>query len=74
LSGACAIGRRTTRHAGYRVSQQGRKLVEEILGPLKTVGLLRKTRYRGDRDVDWKFIFATAYNLVRIRTLTDHAP
>jgi len=54
------------------VSQQKRKLVEEIFGWLKTVGLLRKTRYRGTRRVDWIFTFAAAvYNLVRIRNLTS---
>jgi len=66
-----AIDGRTTRHAGYLVSQQKRKLVEEIFGWLKTVGLLRKTRHRGERRVDWIFTFAAAvYNLVRIRNLT----
>jgi len=69
-----AIDRRTTRHPGYLVSQQKRKLVEEIFGWLKTVGLLRKTRHRGVRRVDWMFTFATAvYNLVRIRNLTWQA-
>jgi transposase len=69
-----AIDGRTTRHAGYLVSQQKRKLVEEIFGWLKTVGLLRKTRHRGARRVDWIFTFAAAvYNLVRIRNLTSPA-
>lgn len=36
-----AIDGRTTRHPGYRVSQQKRKLIEEVFGWLKTVGLLR---------------------------------
>jgi transposase len=67
-----AIDGRTTRHAGYLVSQQKRKLVEEIFGWLKTVGLLRKTRHRGVRRVDWIFTFTAAvYNLVRIRNLTS---
>jgi transposase len=66
-----AIDRRTTRHAGYGVSQWKRKRVEEIFGWLKTVGLMRKTRHRGTRRVDWVFTFAlAAYNLVRIRNLT----
>jgi transposase len=66
-----AIDGRTTRHPGYLVSQQKRKLVEEIFGWLKTVGLLRKTRHRGERRVGWMFTFATAvYDLVRIRNLT----
>src|SRR5258706_9342775 len=35
---------RTTRHAGYAVSQRKRKRVEEIFGWLKTYGGVRKTR------------------------------
>jgi hypothetical protein len=65
-----AIDGRTTRHPGYGVSQRCRKRVEEVFGWLKTVGLLRKTRYRGRPRVAWMFTFATAvYNLVRIRNL-----
>jgi len=71
---ASAIDGRTTRHAGYAVSQRRRKRVEEIFGWLKTVGLMRKTRYRGTRRVDWMFTLAlAAYNLVRIRNLTAQA-
>jgi transposase len=67
-----AIDARTTRHPGYAISQQRRKRVEEIFGWLKTVGLMRKTRHRGTRRVDWMFTFAlAAYNLVRIRNLTE---
>jgi len=33
-----AIDGRTTRHAGYAISQQKRKRVEEIFGWMKTVG------------------------------------
>src|SRR2546428_58250 len=67
-----AIDQRTTRHAGYGVSQWKRKRVEEIFGWLKTVGLLRKTRHRGRRRVSWMFIFGLAvYNLVRIRNLAE---
>jgi IS5 family transposase len=35
-----AIDERTTRHAGYEVSQQKRKRIEEIFGWLKTIGLM----------------------------------
>jgi hypothetical protein len=42
--GGSAIDARTTRHAGYEVSQKKRKRVEEVFGWLKTVGLLRQTR------------------------------
>jgi IS5 family transposase len=69
---ASAIAGRTTRHPGYATSQHIRKRVEEIFGWLKTVGLLRKIRYRGQPKVDWIFVFATAiYNLIRIRNLTE---
>jgi transposase len=65
-----AIDRRTTRHPGYALSQRKRKRVEEVFGWLKTVGGLRKTKYKGLRKVDWIFTFATAaYNLLRIRNL-----
>src|SRR2546426_11608341 len=61
---------RTTSHAGNAVSQQKRKLVEEIFGWLKTTGLLRQTRHRGTERVGWIFVFGVAvYNLIRIRTL-----
>jgi transposase len=64
------IDRRTTRHAGYGVSQRARKRVEEVFGWMKTVGLLRKLRHRGGHRVAWIFTFtAAAYNLVRLRTL-----
>jgi hypothetical protein len=38
-----AIDGRTTRHAGYAISQRIRMKVEEIFGWIKTVGGLRKT-------------------------------
>jgi IS5 family transposase len=67
-----AIDGRTTRHAGYGVSQCKRKRVEEIFGWLKTVGLLRKTRHRGRARVSWMFIFSlAAYNLIRLRNLAE---
>ena len=69
-SGGSAIDGRTTRHAGYQVSQRKRKRIEEVFGWLKTVGMLRKTRHRGVFKVGWVFTFAAAaYNLVRMRNL-----
>lgn len=69
-TGGSAIDGRTTRHAGYRISQQKRKRIEEVFGWLKTVGMLRKTRHRGLLKVGWVFTFAAAaYNLVRMRNL-----
>jgi transposase len=68
--GGSAIDGRTTRHAGYKISQQRRKRVEEVFGWLKTVAMLRKTRHRGVFRVGWVFTFAAAaYNLVRMRNL-----
>src|SRR5919202_968784 len=55
-----AIDRRTTRHAGYGLSQRKRKRVEEIFGWMKTVGGLRKTRHRGLARVNWMFSFGLA--------------
>jgi transposase len=69
-SGGSAIDGRTTRHAGYAVSQRRRKLIEQAFGWMKTVGLFRKLRHRGGRLADWIFTFgAAAYNLVRWRNL-----
>ena len=72
--GGSAIDERTTRHAGYQVSQRKRKKIEEVFGWLKTVGSLRKTRHRGVLRVGWVFTFAAAaYNLVRMRNLLSLA-
>jgi transposase len=69
-AGGSAIDGRTTRHAGYTISQRKRKRIEECFGWLKTVALLRKLRHRGIFKVGWVFTFAaTAYNLVRMRKL-----
>jgi hypothetical protein len=54
-----AIDRRTTRHAGYAVSQRKRKLVEQGFGWGKTVALLRKLRHRGKDLVGWVFAFTS---------------
>jgi transposase len=61
---------RTTRHAGYAISQRCRKRVEEIFGWLKTIGGWRKTRYRGvARNGLWAYFTAAAYNLIRMAKL-----
>jgi transposase len=69
-SGGSAIDGRTTRHAGYEVSQKKRKRIEECFGWLKTIALMRKVRHRGLEKVGWVFTFAAAaYNLVRMKNL-----
>jgi transposase len=68
--GGSAIDARTTRHAGYDVSQKKRKRIEECFGWLKDIALLRKVKHRGLFNVAWIFNFAAAaYNLVRMRKL-----
>ena len=65
-----AIDDRTTRHAGYAISQRKRKLIEQVFGWMKTVGVMRKTRHRGRSLVEWFFVLtAAAYNLIRIPKL-----
>ena len=68
--GGSAVDARTTRHAGYDVSQKRRKRIEECFGWLKDIALLRKLKHRGLFKVAWIFTFAAAaYNLVRMRKL-----
>ena len=68
-----ALDGRTTRHAGYAISQRRRKLVEEVFGWMKTIAGIRQTKLRGTERVQWQFIFAAAcYNLIRIPKLAPH--
>jgi len=70
-----AIDARTTRHAGYRVSQILRKLVEHPFAWLKSVAGLWQVKHRGRAKVDWTVTFAmAAYNLVRMRNLLGAVP
>jgi len=67
-----AVDGRTTRHAGYAISQMKRKRIEECFGWTKTIAGMRKTRHRGRRRVEWLFVLsAAAYNLIRIPKLLD---
>jgi hypothetical protein len=60
------IDGRTTRHAGYAVSQRIRKRIEEAFGWMKTIDGQEKTKFRGCDRVTWAFTFAAAaYNLAR---------
>ena len=69
-----AIDRRTTRHAGYVVSQRMRKRIEEAFGWIKTVAGQTKTKFRGVDRVGWAFtLAAAAYNLVRLPKLLAEA-
>lgn len=69
-----ALDARTTRHAGYEVSQRVRKRIETIFGWMKTVGGFRKTRYKGvERTGLCGYLTAAAYNLVRMSKLLKSA-
>jgi transposase len=73
--GGSAIDGRTTRHAGYRVSQVVRKRIEEHFGWGKTVGRLRQTVYRGIKRVDQHFkLTMTASNIVRMARILVRLP
>ena len=62
-----AVDGRTTRHAGYAVSQRIRKRIEEAFGWIKTVAGQERTKFRGRERVGWAFTFAAAaYNLARL--------
>ena len=65
-----AVDRRTTRHAGYQLSQRKRKLTEEPFGWGKVVGPLRKTMLRGVERVGTQFMMTMiAYNLSKLPRL-----
>ena len=65
-----AIDNRTTRHAGYAVSQRRRKLVEEPFGWCKTIGGLARPKLKGVARQGFLFtITMAAYDLVRLPKL-----
>jgi transposase len=69
-----AIDGRTTRHAGYAVSQRIRKRIEEAFGWIKTIADQERTKFRGCARVGWAFTFAAAaYNLARLPKLMEAA-
>ena len=69
-----AIDGRTTRHAGYVVSQRIRKRIEEAFGWIKTVAGQKRTKFRGRERVGWAFtLAAAAYNLARLPRLLEAA-
>ena len=59
-----AVDGRTTRHAGYAISQKRRKRIEEAFGWGKTIGTAAKTMLRGAARVGFQFTLnMAAYNL-----------
>ncbi len=73
--GGSTLDARTTRHAGYRLSQVVRKRIEEHFGWGKTIGRIRQTVYRGLRRVDQHFkLTMTASNILRMARILFAAP
>jgi transposase len=65
-----AVDGRTTRHAGYEISQRCRKRIEESFGWAKTIGGAAKLKLRGLAKAKGFFTFRMiAYNLIRIPKL-----
>ena len=69
-----AIDCRTTRHCGYKISQQKRKRVEEPFGWGKTIGGLARPMLRGEKKLDFKFTLTmAAYDLIKLPRLIGAA-
>jgi hypothetical protein len=69
-----AVDGRTTRHAGYDISQRCRKRIEEVFGWIKSSAGLAKVKLRGRARVDAAFTLAlAAYNLIRLPKLLGAA-
>lgn len=65
-----AIDARTTRHAGYTISQRCRKRIEESFGWIKMQAGMAQIRLRGTAKVDAAFVLTlAAYNLIRLPKL-----
>lgn len=68
--GGSAIDARTTRHAGYRLSQRFRKRIEECFGWGKQDRLLRRPKLRGRAKIGWLMeLSMVGYNMVRMANL-----
>jgi transposase len=69
------VDHRTTRHAGYWLSQYARKLIETVFGDSKQHGILRQVKLRGRQKVDLLFtLSATVVNLRRMPALIGLHP
>jgi len=74
-AGGSAIDGRTTRHAGYEVSQRKRKRIEQCFGWGKLIGPIRQVMVQGLDKVDQLLTLTmAAYNLTRLRNLAHFRP
>lgn len=65
------IDGRTTRHAGYNISIQKRKVIEQIFGWIKSAGCVRQVKIRGIPRVGALFdLILSIYNMVRMQNLS----
>lgn len=65
-----AIDGRTTRHAGYVVSQRIRKRIEEPFGCAKTVGRLRQVMHRGRKRIrNVSLMTMATYNVIGLKNV-----
>lgn len=70
MNRASRIDARTTHHAGYRLSQIARKLIETVFGDVKQHGTFRQVKLRGFDRVAMLFtLVATVVNLRRLPKL-----
>ena len=61
------IDGRTTRHAGYAVSQRIRKRIEEAFGWIKTIAGQERTKFRGRERVGWAFTYVDRTRGTKLR-------
>ena len=74
-SGGSAIDGRTTRHAGFEVSQRKRKRIEQCFGWGKVIGPMRQAMVQELDKVDQLLtLMMAAYNITRMRTLAQLRP
>jgi transposase len=72
---ASAVADEIAASAGYALSQQRRKRIEQSFGWGKLIGPIRQVMVRGIKKVDQVFMLTmAAYNLVRMRTLGQIRP
>jgi len=64
------IDKRTTRHAGYKISIIKRREIEAVFGWMKQPGRMKRARHRGIRRVGWfAKLVGAAFNLVKINNI-----
>ncbi|MDP2226462.1 MAG: transposase [Moraxellaceae bacterium] len=69
-----AIDERTTRHEGYAISMNKRKLIETTFGWRKQYGGLRRVMLRGlERVGNRVMLVLCAFNLLRMRNIAENA-